>query len=113
MGQNLYPKAPDMRAADTQDLSDGELYFIIKNGVRLSGMPAWGEPGDGDADSWKLVHFIRHLHALNADQIEEMRRLNPRSPAEIDEERADEAFLNGTEPDTPGHPDVQGGGAGR
>lgn len=99
IGRGLYPKAPDMRDAGTQGLSDGELYFIIKNGVRLTGMPAWGEPGDADADTWKLVHFVRHLHALTADQIEEMRRLNPRSPAEIDEERADAAFLNGADLD--------------
>src|SRR5262245_17421893 len=62
MGRNLYPKAPDMRAPDTQQLSDGELFFIIENGIRLTGMPAWsdGTPKSAEA-SWKLVHFIRHL----------------------------------------------------
>src|SRR4029077_5344289 len=69
IGQNLYPKAPDMRLADTQELTDGELYWIIANGVRLTGMPAWG-PGDGsDDDTWMLVHFIRQLNNLTADQI--------------------------------------------
>src|SRR5579872_2742011 len=48
MGKNLYPKAPDMRRAATQSLSDGELYFIIHNGIRISGMPAWGEESDHD-----------------------------------------------------------------
>lgn len=42
MGKNLYPKAPDLRASRTQDLTDGEIYAIIQNGIRLSGMPAWG-----------------------------------------------------------------------
>ncbi|MCI0567370.1 MAG: c-type cytochrome, partial [Acidobacteria bacterium] len=42
MGQNLYPKAPDMRLPETQRLSDGELFYIIQNGVRFTGMPAWG-----------------------------------------------------------------------
>src|SRR5215467_5185045 len=43
IGRNLYPKAPNMRLAATQALTDGELYWIIENGVRLTGMPAWGD----------------------------------------------------------------------
>ena len=42
MGKHMYPPAPDMRGADTQNLSDGELFYIIQNGIRLTGMPAWG-----------------------------------------------------------------------
>ena len=47
MGKNLYPKVPDLRQPATQDLTDGEIYNIIHNGVRLTGMPAWGE-ADGE-----------------------------------------------------------------
>ena len=43
IGRNLYPKAPNMRLEGTQALTDGQLYYIIHNGIRLSGMPAWGE----------------------------------------------------------------------
>src|SRR5216683_6886215 len=49
MGGNMYPPAPDMR--DEKDLTDGELFNIIKNGIRFTGMPGWG--GD-DEDNWKL-----------------------------------------------------------
>ncbi len=42
MGQHLYPRAPDMTAEGTQSLTDGELFHVIKHGVRLTGMPAWG-----------------------------------------------------------------------
>ncbi len=42
MGRNMYPPAPDMRLAETQQMTDGELFYIIQNGVRLTGMPAWG-----------------------------------------------------------------------
>jgi mono/diheme cytochrome c family protein len=45
IAQNLYPKAPDMRLPDTQNLTDGELYYTIHNGIRLTGMPAWGTAG--------------------------------------------------------------------
>ena len=95
MGRNLYPPAPDMRLPDTQRLTDGELYWIIENGVRLTGMPAWGDGTGHDADTWKLVHFVRHLNDLTAEQLEEMEALNPRSPSELEEERQDRDFLDG------------------
>ena len=95
LGRNLYPKAPDMRSAYTQNLTDGELYYIIENGVRLTGMPAWGSGGDDDLDTWKLVHFVRHLGDLTPEDLKEMEALNPKSPAEQQEEQDDERFLRG------------------
>ena len=101
IGQNLYPKAPDMRLPSTQHLADGELYWIIENGIRLTGMPAWGPGGGDDADTWKLVHFIRRLENVTAADIKAMQALNPKTPAELEEERDDERFLAGETPDTP------------
>jgi hypothetical protein len=72
IGQNLYPKPPDMRQAETQNLTDGEIYYIIHNGIRLTGMPAWGDPGKDD-DSWKLVLFIRHLPRMTSQEMKEMK----------------------------------------
>jgi len=94
IGRSLYPKAPDMTASATQSLSDGEIFYIIKNGIRLTGMPAWGEntPED-DAASWKLVHFIRHLPGITAQDLREMNSLNPKSPDEFREEEAQRQFL--------------------
>jgi len=99
MGRNLYPRAPDMRAAATQNLSDGELFFIIQNGIRLTGMPAWGTGTGHDAeDSWKLVRFIRHLPSVTPQELQEMSKMNPKSPADLEEEKAEEDFLNGGNP---------------
>ena len=98
MGRALYPKAPDMTGPGTQALSDGELFYVIENGVRLTGMPAWGETGKHDDEqSWTLVHFIRHLPALGAAEMEEMKAMNPASPAEVREEMEKEHFLEGDE----------------
>lgn len=98
IGKNLYPKAPDMRAAATQGLTDGEVYYIIQNGIRLSGMPAWGELAvDDDKDSWACVTFIRHLPQLTPDELREMQKLNPKSPDEWREEQQEEEFLRGGE----------------
>jgi mono/diheme cytochrome c family protein len=106
IGQNLYPKAPDMTLAATQDLRDGEIFYIIRNGIRLTGMPAWGE-GDGsdDAESWHLVHFIRHLPAVTPEELEQMKQMNPRSLMELRAEELERRFLEGEDvPDiTPGH----------
>jgi mono/diheme cytochrome c family protein len=98
-GKNLYPKPPDMRTAETQHKSDGELYYTIQNGVRLSGMPAFGEAhGTADADTWKLVLFIRHLPKLTNDQLKEMEVLNPKTDEERREESEEQNFLQGKNP---------------
>ena len=72
-GRNMYPPVPDMRKADTQNLSDGELFSIIQNGIRFTGMPGFG--GE-DEENWKLVLFIRHLPNLSPKELELMREIN-------------------------------------
>jgi mono/diheme cytochrome c family protein len=99
LGLGLYPKSPDMRREPTQSLTDGELFYIIENGVRLTGMPAWstGTP-EGEEQTWHLVHFIRHLPRLTEEEIETMKARNPRSPEEIRQEAEAERFLRGEDP---------------
>jgi hypothetical protein len=58
-------------------------------------MPAFGDPGDDDVGSWKLLVFIRHLPQLADAEETEMQRLNPKSPDEIQEEKVEEDFLKG------------------
>jgi mono/diheme cytochrome c family protein len=105
IGLNLYPKAPDMWGKDTQSLSDGELFYIIKNGVRLTGMPAWGkDTSEDDQASWHLVSFIRHVPWITPKELEEMRALNPVSPMEMKERDAERDFLEGSGPSaSPSH----------
>ena len=106
MGQHMYPPAPDMRLAATQNKSDGELYYVIQNGVRFTGMPGWGQPGVEDESSWKLVHFIRHLPQLTLEEKKEMERLNPKGPDDRKEEDDEAKFLRGettNEPQTQHH----------
>lgn len=98
MGSGLYPKPPDLRLAETQKLSDGELFWIIENGVRFTGMPAFSTRHSSPEDSWKLVLFIRHLPQLTAEERIEMERNNPKSPADREEEKEENDFLNGATP---------------
>ena len=98
IGRNLYPRSPDMRSQLTQSKTDGELFYIIENGIRLTGMPAWGSEGVHSEESWRLVAFIRHLPKLTPEEVKEMEAMNPRSPHEAMEEKEEDEFLNGTSP---------------
>jgi mono/diheme cytochrome c family protein len=98
MGRHMYPRAPDMRSGESQQKTDGELFYLIENGIRLSGMPGWHVEGH-EVDSWKLVHFVRHLPQVTPEELLEMEKLNPKGPEDRNEEREEEEFLNqGTAP---------------
>jgi mono/diheme cytochrome c family protein len=95
--KGLYPKPPDMRQKETQNKSDGELYYTIENGIRLSGMPAFGEEHAkaGDMETWNLVLFIRHLPNQTAEELQQMEQLNPKTEKERQEEDEEKDFLRG------------------
>jgi mono/diheme cytochrome c family protein len=96
MGPNFYPKVPDMTLGGTQSQSDGELFATIENGIRLTGMPGWGNgTAESARGSWTLVHFIRHLPKIGADELAEMERLNPKPLAELQAALEEEQFLSG------------------
>jgi len=61
MGKSLYPAAPQF-LSDPADMPENENFYIIKHGVRLTGMPAWGSLSDQDI--WKIVTFLSHMDKL-------------------------------------------------
>jgi predicted CXXCH cytochrome family protein len=68
-GQSLYPRVADLRSPHTQNLTDGEIHYIIENGIAFTGMPAWGNLHQTrDGDSWKLVFYIRSLRPLTGQE---------------------------------------------
>lgn len=72
VGRNLYPRVANLRSRQTQNLSDGEIHYIVENGVPLTGMPAWGNPHQQTDDIWQLVIFIRNLRPLTkAEQTQQ------------------------------------------
>jgi mono/diheme cytochrome c family protein len=95
IGGGLYPKPPDLRKDQTQKLSDGEIFWIIENGVRFTGMPAFGGGHDSEEDSWKLVHFIRHLPQLTPEERMAMEQNNPKGPEDREEDEQEQEFLKG------------------
>src|SRR5580692_3439589 len=65
VGRNMAPPAMDLSSAHVQHWSDAELFWIIQNGVRLTGMPAW-KSSISENDTWKLARFIHNLSRLDA-----------------------------------------------
>ncbi len=62
VGRSMYPRAPRLDSPPVQEWSDEELFWIIKNGVRLSGMPGFGKI-HSDEQIWHLVYYVRRIGA--------------------------------------------------
>lgn len=60
-GRWMYPRAADLTSREVQQYSDLELFWIVRNGIRLSGMPAFGNV-ETDKHIWNLVHYVRTLN---------------------------------------------------
>ena len=106
MGQ-LYPPVPDLRDPVIQSMADGELFYVIHFGIRFTGMPAWGKGApEEDQESWKLVQFIRHLPNITPEEIAEMKKDNPMTRSEREEQEMLEQFLSGEDVElaAPHHP---------
>jgi mono/diheme cytochrome c family protein len=79
ISQGLYPPAPEL--ANARTLSPAEQFWIIKHGVKLSAMPAWGKTHP-DPLIWDMVAFVRKLPAMSP---EEYGRAVASAPAEHDD----------------------------
>lgn len=67
-GEGLNPSAPDLvEAIEEEEWSDAELFWIVKNGIRMTGMPAFG-PTHGDEDLWAIVAVTSELPSLDEDE---------------------------------------------
>ncbi|MGW8192202.1 c-type cytochrome [Sphingomonas hominis] len=79
MSQGLYPQAPELARA--QDLTPAQQFWIIKHGVKLSAMPAWGK-SHPDPLIWDMVAFVRKLPGMTPEQY---KALVASAPADHDE----------------------------
>jgi mono/diheme cytochrome c family protein len=79
MTQGLNPAAPEL-ADLVEDMSDAELFWVTKNGIRFTGMPAWGS-SHNDPEIWDVVAFMRTSPDMKAADYEALdRRIPPGSP---------------------------------
>lgn len=80
LSQGLYPTAPEFARGD--DLSPGEQFWVIKHGVKLTAMPAWGKTHD-DPLIWDMVAFIRQLPKMSSEQYKAAVASAPESHEEM------------------------------
>jgi mono/diheme cytochrome c family protein len=67
IGEGLNPPAPDLTLPKVQALSDGELFWLLQNGIRMSGMPGFG-PTHNDQEVWNIVTFLRRLPEITPEE---------------------------------------------
>ncbi|MEO9132907.1 MAG: cytochrome c [Sphingomonas sp.] len=79
LSQGLYPQAPEL--VKPQDMTAAQQFWVIKHGVKLSAMPAWGKTHP-DQLIWDMVSFVRRMPGLTPDDY---KRLIASAPASHDE----------------------------
>lgn len=67
VGKGMYPRVPSLASPEVQQWSDAELFWIIKNGNRYTGMGGFGK-SLSDEQIWDLVHYVRSLASQNPAQ---------------------------------------------
>jgi mono/diheme cytochrome c family protein len=65
----LYPHPPNLAQEDTKDTQ--RAFWIVKHGIKMSAMPAWGKTLD-DAAIWDIISFIRKMPDMSADQYRQL-----------------------------------------
>lgn len=69
-GRGLNPRAPDLAQA-ARNWDNSSLFWIVKNGVRMTGMPAFGATHD-DETLWNIVAFVKHLPNITSAQYSKL-----------------------------------------
>ena len=70
MGKGLNPPAPDL-AEEAAEMTSAELFWVTKNGIKMTGMPAWGATHD-DSSIWPVIAFMKELPGLDGPAYQAM-----------------------------------------
>jgi mono/diheme cytochrome c family protein len=77
IARGLYPRAPELRHGT--DLSPAEEFWVVKHGLKMTGMPAWGVT-HSDEQLWDVVAFLQKLPELTPEQYQSMVKSAPSHP---------------------------------
>jgi mono/diheme cytochrome c family protein len=80
LAQGLNPPAPDLVTSIT-DLSPAEMFLIVKNGIKMTGMPAWGT-SHPDSAIWAMVAFLQRLQTLTPETYKAFENSQPQAGIE-------------------------------
>ena len=70
MAEGMYPKPPSLTDA-TKRYTPGELFWILKNGIKMTGMPSWGD--HSDEDLWNAVAFLEKLPGMSPGEYQKLK----------------------------------------
>jgi len=76
ISRGLYPRPPELRRGT--NLTPAEEFWVVKHGIKLTGMPAWGVTHD-DGLLWDVVAFLQKLPELTADQYQALVKSAPKT----------------------------------
>jgi mono/diheme cytochrome c family protein len=76
MSRGLYPRAPELRRRST--LTPAEEFWVVKHGIKMTGMPAWGVTHD-DEILWDVVAFLRKMPELTAEEYQALVKTAPKT----------------------------------
>jgi mono/diheme cytochrome c family protein len=111
IGQGLNPPAPELTLPRVQRRPDGELFWIVSNGIRMTGMPAF-KPTHKPEEIWKVVAFLRHLEEITADEQKALKAATQEAEPHHEEESGGKAESKKEEKAapaaTPGHTHAPG-----
>lgn len=82
---HMLPSPPKLWDEEIQNMTDGELFSLVKDGIRMTGMPAFG-PIHSEEDLWNIVAFVRRL-----DQLTEQQKQQLHAAASMFEQHEDES----------------------
>jgi mono/diheme cytochrome c family protein len=80
ISRGLYPRAPELRRGSRS--TPAEDFWVVKNGIKMTGMPAWGLTHDDDI-LWDVVAFLRKLPELTADEYQALVSSSPKTHSEM------------------------------
>lgn len=89
IGKGLNPHAPNL-SRSISDMSDAELYWILKNGIKMTGMPSFGKT-HSEEQLWAMVSFVKKLPGMSEEQYQAYESANPEDEGmEMEEHERDE-----------------------
>jgi mono/diheme cytochrome c family protein len=111
LGQGLNPPAPELTLPRVQNRPDGELFWIVSNGIRMTGMPAFSPTHKPD-EIWKTVAFVRHLEEITPAEQKTLKAATEEAEhhheGEAEEKSETKAEEHPAPAATPGHTDPPG-----
>jgi mono/diheme cytochrome c family protein len=83
ISHGFYPRVPELRRGS--NLTPAQEFWVVKHGLKVSGMPAWGVTREDDL-LWSVVAFLRKLPELTPDQYQQLARSAPKTHDEMMQE---------------------------